>query len=177
MSMYVGGTLHRLISDNLFNMVHDSLGDLGWFGANRKHRPIHLIPESVDDRETVELNTVAISDEDVDDEDIELGSLLAEYRFTYYIDVYAESKAIGQHLAGDIRDLLKGRFGSIGRDSPTLTVWDLTQASPHQELFVAQIENVMQERGRAFLKPYQKYWFSVGLDVVYAYESDLFNYL
>ena len=173
--MYVGGTLHRLISDNLFNVIKDSLDDLGWFNPNRKHKPVHLIPESVDDRDTIELNTIAISDESVDEDEMELGSTLAEHRYQYFVDIYAESKAVGQHLAGDIRDVLKGRFGSIGRIEPVLEVIDLTQATPGVQ-FIADLENIAQDRARVFNKPYQKYWYVVSFEVVYEYQSDLFDY-
>ena len=63
--MYSGGKLYRLIGDNFYNMVHDSLEDLGWFNPARKHLPVHLIPEPVDDNEVIQLNTIAISDEEI----------------------------------------------------------------------------------------------------------------
>ena len=63
--MYSGGKLYRLIGDNFYNMVHDSLEDLGWFNPARKHLPVHLIPEPVEDNEAIQLNTIAISDEEI----------------------------------------------------------------------------------------------------------------
>lgn len=175
MIMYVGGTLHRLVTDNLFNMVHDSMSDLGWFNAGRKHQSVKMVAESVENRETVDFNTVALSDEEIDGEELELGSTLEEVRFGYFWDIYAESRAVGQHIAGDIRDILKGRFGTIGRNNSTLSVLDLTQASP-SELFVAQIEDVVQDRARVYLKPYQANYYTVSCSVFYEYESDIFDY-
>ena len=46
--MYSGGKLYRLIGDNFYNMIHDSLEDLGWFNPARKHLPC-IIPEPVED--------------------------------------------------------------------------------------------------------------------------------
>ena len=59
--------------------------------------------------EAIQLNTIAISDEEITTSDVELGSVLAEHRLLFYIDIYAESKAIGRHLSGDIKDILEGQ--------------------------------------------------------------------
>ncbi len=170
--MYSGGKLYRLIGDNFYNMIHDSLEDLGWFNPARKHLPVHLIPEPVEDNEAIQLNTIAISDEEITTSDVELGSVLAEHRLLFYIDIYAESKAIGRHLSGDIKDILEGRMNSIGRGSPTVTVMDLSLATP-TELLVCQIESVAVERGRAYLKKHQQFWYSVMCELVFSFQSDL----
>lgn len=170
--MYAGGKLYRLIGDNFYNMIHMSLTDLGWFNPVRKHLPVHLIPEPVDDNETIQLNTISISDEEITTTDIELGSVLAEHRLLYYIDVYAESKALGRHISGDLKDILEGRLNSIHRGSPSFSVMDLSLATP-TEMFVCQIENVAVERGRAYLKPHQKFWYSLMCELVFSFQSDL----
>ena len=79
--MYSGGKLYRLIGDNFYNMIHDSLEDLGWFNPARKHLPVYLVPEPVDDNEVIQLNTIAVSDEEITTSDVELGSVLAEHRY------------------------------------------------------------------------------------------------
>lgn len=91
-----------------------------------------------------------------------------------YIDVYAESRAIGIDLAGDIKDLLEGRMSAINRDSPSFKVYDLSvQSATPIELFTVQIDEVELRREREFSNEYKKYWYSVGCVLTHAYQSDL----
>lgn len=161
-----GGLRDRLIIDNVANMIRDSLTEIGWIGdSTRKHKPVSVIvqPETTD----VELlpNIIAVSDEDLLITEWELGSNFSEQRWSYVIDVYAESQAVGRHLAGDVRAVLEGRMESIGRSAPTVDIYDLTQATP-TVIFSCQVEGVNSGRSRAYTKPYEKFWFMIFFDVV-----------
>jgi hypothetical protein len=173
--MYVGGKLHRLIGDNFYNMIKDSLGDLGWFDEGRGHESVTMVPEPIGSDENVKPNLIAVSDEDISQSEMELGSNLTEHRFLYYIDVYAESTAVGKNLSGDIKDILEGRFNSIGRDSNRLEVLDLSQSIP-SHLFYADIEEVTVDRSRFSNRPFEKYWWVIYCDVVFSYSNEYSNY-
>lgn len=172
---HVGGLLFRLVADNFFLMVKDSLTDLGWFDSNRNHKPVVLRTTPVENDEAVVPNVVAFSEEDVEEIPSEMGSNLTEHRILYFIDVYAESRSIAIHLAGDIKDILEGRFYAIGRTNPNFLVRDLQQATP-TPMFTAELENVVLERSRITEKPYEKFWWVVSCELVFTYSSDLDEY-
>jgi hypothetical protein len=74
-------------------------------------------------------------------------------------------------LSGDIRDLLRGKFPSHGYSQPSLNVYDYTQASPPW-LFFCDIENVTRMRAQNFSHHWQRYLYSVKLEVVDFYRDD-----
>ena len=166
-----GGTLYRLLNDSFHLMLEQSLSDLGWFDSNRRHRPVTLLPEPVEDDVHVEPNLVTVSVDEVSPKYVELGSTFAEHRVRAYVDIYGESKALALSLMGDIKDIVDGRIVSIGREFPTFSVLDLRAATP-SELFVCGIENVSASRERFYSKPFEKYWWFVECDLVFAYHSD-----
>ena len=100
-----------------------------------------------------------------------MGSNLAEFRLPYFIDVYAQSSAVGQHLATDIRDILQGRFPSIGRNAPVFTVMNYAQATP-TELFTCEIDDVEVNRAHNFTKEHEKYWYAIYCEIVDAYGDE-----
>ena len=170
---YVGGLRARLIKDNFSNLVEDNLTSLGWFDSNRQHLPVQFITRHIEEDEEIQPNIVSVVEEDVISRPEELGSNFSSHTWTYFVDIYAENHSLGLHLATDVRDILEGRFNSIGRDRDTFVVYDLSQATP-SELFVCEIEGVQMDRVRGFNKPYQKYWWTVGCAVLdeYADEDD-----
>ena len=52
--------------------LEQSLSDLGWFDPNRRHRPVTLLPEPVEDDVHVEPNLVAVSVDEISPEYVEL---------------------------------------------------------------------------------------------------------
>ena len=125
-----GGTLYRLLNDSFHLMLEQSLSDLGWFDPNRRHRPVTLLPEPVEDDVHVEPNLVTVSVDEISPKYVELGSTFAEHRVRTYVDIYGESKALALSLMGDIKDIVDGRIVSIGREFPTFSVLDLRAATP-----------------------------------------------
>lgn len=173
--MYVGGILYRLISDNMYNMVEESLSALHWFDDNRGHLPITLYSEPIDEGSVVELNAVSFTIDDIVSEEVEMGSNLTEHRFSYYIDVYGEGKSLAMHLAADIKDILQGRFSSIGRTTATFDVLDLTQEGK-PILFFCEISDVQFDRNRISNSPSEKYWWTISCDIVYTYGDENSDY-
>lgn len=171
MTTPVGGLRARLIKESMYRMVDTALEDLGWYADDSWFSPINLIPEQIDDQTEIVPNVVAISDDDDDNIELEMGSNLTEFRWTYWIDVYGENNAVALHIGRDIRDFLQGRMPSIGRGSPSLTVLDYTLATP-TELFTCELENISLNRAHDFPKEYQKYWYSIYVELVDSYGDE-----
>lgn len=177
MPIYVGGTRTRLISDSFYQMIRQSLMALDWFNPARQHEPVELVRGEVSWDEPTAINTLAISDVDITDTEIELGSNLTEDRWSVYVDFYAENDSLGTHMAGDIRDILRGKMPSIGRDRPICSVYDYTQVlDPDVDvapfLFNVDIENVMLDRAHNASRPWMQHWFSVRTDLVDEYGDE-----
>jgi len=172
MANYVGGLRLRLIKESYFNMVKDALEDLGWFEEGRNHLPISVVPEQVDNSVEIKANIVGISTEDLDEEEAEIGSNLTKNSWEVYADILAEDEAIGIHLSGDIRDILSGKFASIGRTRPNLEVKDLTPNND-ETIFTCSLENIQLNRVRDWdTGSYNKYWWVVACIVVDHYYDD-----
>lgn len=180
MSTYVGGARQRLIDDSLYHLIRDHLATLGWFNTTiydlptpgtRQHHPVTFVTEPIKHEEPIQLNTIALTDGNTDDHEAELGSNLGEERSIMYVDVFAENKAIGKSIAYDIRDILAGRFASLGLTSPTLHAYDYHMATP-SVIFTCDIENIKVDRAQDFPHPWLQNWYAVRCEIVDYYESD-----
>ena len=149
-------------------MIRAALTDLGWFDTGRAHLPVLFVAETVDPMTEVTLNTLALADEDISDFELEMGSLLSEHRWTFWVDFYAENKSIGIELIGDVRAILEGRLSSIDRGRPIFQVYDYDQATP-TVIFTCEIEDVSVDRARDFPNPWQKNWYSCVFEIVDSY--------
>lgn len=172
-NIYVGGLRARLIRDSLYQMIKDGLTNLEWFDPGRHHAPINWRESEVSTTEEIPLNTLALSDGDTLTQDWEMGSDMSEHSWDFFIDFYAEDSAVGIHLIRDVKDLLEGRFPSIGRVAPVFTVHDYSQANT-PALFTCEIENVDVDKAHTFTKPWQKHWYAIALTVLdyYGNEND-----
>ena len=160
----VGGLRARLIRESLFQHIETALGDLGW-------TTIEFLASPKPNDEAIELNTLVLSDEDLIEDQAEMGSLLAEHRWTFYVDFYAADEAIGLHVIRDVKDIVGGRIPSIGVQRPNFPVYDFTQATPPVE-FYCDIEDVVVDRAHDFPKPWQKYWYACRFTVVDHYADE-----
>lgn len=167
----VGGLRARLTYDSTYNAISDALTALGWFAGGRQHLPINFVTEPVEDGTEVPLNTLALVAEDMRDEEIELGSLLAEHSRRFFVDFYAENQSVGEHLIFDVRDLLQGRMSSISRGAPTITIMDYTLATP-VSISTAEVEFVTVDRAHGFTTAWQKHWYSCAFTLVDSYTDE-----
>lgn len=167
----VGGLRDRLLLDNVYWLLYDSLDALGWFDTGRAHLPVTVIVDQVDDNTELMPNIVAITMEDMEPDDLEMGSNFREYEWEGYIDVYAEDTPIGKHLAGDIRAILEGKLPSIGRVGERVPIVDYSLATP-VEVFSVEIADVAQGRQRMYTKPFQRYWWTIGFFLTDAYGDE-----
>lgn len=170
---YAGGIRMRLISDSFYAMIRQALIDRHWFDAGRQHQPLELARGEVSWDNPIALNTLAVSDVDIADAEIEMGSNLTEDTWTMYVDFYAESDSLGIDVAGDVRDILRGKLPSIGRGQPMLAVYDWTlDPVPLEPIFYCDIQNVVLDRAHNASRPQQYHWFSIRCDLIDEYADE-----
>lgn len=176
MAIPVGGTRARLVRDNLQSYVIDGLTALGWFDPARRHAPLQVITapdEAASDTGAltpVPLNAIAVSLPDVADDEMELGSRLTEDRWTGLVDFYAENDTVGVDVAHTVRDLLRGKYVTIGPpwDRGVCPLTDLS-VQPPVDFGYLEIENVAVDRATGFNQPWRRFWWSVSFDVLDRY--------
>lgn len=170
----VGGMRQRAIFDSVYNEMNRALAALGWFDPGRQHLPLTFLADSLNPDEEVPFNTMALVGEDtLPGSPLELGSNYEEHRTTYYVDLFAESKPLGEHVIYDVRDILEGRMPSIQRSSPTIDLYDYSQATP--PLFgSAEVEFVTVDRSHRYAFAWQKYWYSCSFSLLDEYGDENF---
>lgn len=168
----VGGLRARLIYDSFWHMLDDALSALGWYAMGTQHDPVALAPEPVDFNKDIPLNTVALAELTSRSEGAEMGSNLEDDTTTFYVDFFAEDDAMGKHLIGDVRDILRGKIHAIGRSAPMLVVRDWRQPDPKPVLFTCEFQDVVPDRAHNWPHPWQQHWFTCRVDLVDTYGSD-----
>lgn len=172
MSQVVGGLRAQYIRESIYRMLHQSLTDLGWFDAGRKHKPLSFPGVTETNDNEIPINRIALNDEDMYDNDLEMGSNGVVVEWTYWVDFYAQNDSLGKHVIYDIKDILGGRMSSIGRDYPNVQVYDFKMATP-VPIFKVGIEDIVVDRGaRSIGKPYQKHWYACRFTVTDAYHDE-----
>lgn len=171
MATITGGLRLRLIRESLFAMIEDALDQLDWFDGTRPHLPVTFLSKNLNHDVQIDPNTGALTDENMASDEVELGSLMAEHRWIFYVDFFAESDALGLHFIGDVKGILEGRMNSIGRDDPSFTVYDYRQATP-PSIATCQIEDVTTDRAHGFLKPWLEHWYAAQFTVLDYYADE-----
>jgi hypothetical protein len=174
MSTYVGGKRLACIQDSFYRMVSDSMGDLGWLTSNPGTRQdVTILAEQINSGTEIRPNKIGISSEDMTGANWEMGSNLSEDRWDIFIDIFAENEFVGVALAGDIRDILRGKIGEIDRLHANFPVYDYEDDSI---MFYCQLENIEINRIRDWDRPYNKYWWVVACQIVdYYYDDNIEN--
>jgi hypothetical protein len=167
-----GGLRERLIGESVHQYLRACLTELGWLTSDRTRRDVHYLGRPAADGENIELNTLAVFSERVRDTELEMGSGLTENAWQWYADIYAGDEALGVHLSGDVRDILRGKMPSVGAGRPVIPVLDFTMATP-VPIFSVQIENVTRDRAPSFTHAWQQFWFMVPFDVVDDYDTEV----
>ncbi len=172
MPIIVGGTRVRAVFDSVYNEVNTALAALGWFDSGRQHSDIVFRTEPYADKEEVPLNTlILVSGDSRVNQSVELGSDYSEHRRDFFLDFYAESQSLGEHVTFDIRDLLEGRMPSISRSEPEIDLYDYSQATP-TFIRALEVEFVDVDRAHNFAFPWQKHWYSVSFTTVDCYGNE-----
>ena len=157
-----GGLRDRMVFECFANMLKSSMATLGWFEPGRSHAPLFWRTSIVAESEELPLNTLTVASTDVRSADMEIGSGLSQDTFVIIIDFYAQNDALGRHVTGDIRDILRGKLVT---DHPGFVVYDLRDDPPTPFSF-AEIEGVLVDRAEGFDAPFRRHWFSVLCELV-----------
>jgi hypothetical protein len=173
-----GGLRTRLVVDSTRVVVIASLSALGWFDETvhddppglRRHMPLRYVPKPLKWDETVEPNAIAISADDTHSLRRGLGGEV-EDNMRVYVDLFVESDELGWHLAQDVRDILIGKMPEIGRDSPSIEVYDLRLATPAAFTQV-DVERPLIDRAESESREWRNRWFMVRFDLVDEYYDE-----
>jgi hypothetical protein len=177
MSVYIGGLRERIIRDNLRNMIEESLNELGWFDDGRNHKPVDIKSAPYDNDVEIVPNAVGIAFEESFNEELEMGSNLTETSHDAYIDIYAESDAVGMQLSGDIYDIVRGKFSSLAlsgisaQPNGRMKIKDPTQAG-NPVIFYVGLEEIHMHRNRKWRDQFNKFWWTIAVTIIDTYMDD-----
>lgn len=144
------------------------LRDLGWFDTGRSHKPLRFLAEPLEWDEPITANSMVISTKRRSTEFVEVGSGLSTDTVTMAIDLYTDTDTMANHLANDIRDLLRGRLG-IGPVNQSIPILNLGMATP-VAIGNAQIGAVSVVRIAPIAnRPHLLHWQTVFVDLTDSY--------
>lgn len=168
---YVGGRRQRLIKDNMKRQIEAGLDALGWFDTNRPHLPVSISADQFEPNEEIKPNAIVVVIEDFAAEALGIGQddSLEENRINAFVEIFAEDNSVGQHLAGDVYDLMRGKFTQID-DLKGVDVLDLGVDDSH--LFYCWYEDIEIMRNRSWDLPFNKFWWTIAVDVIDTYRDD-----
>jgi hypothetical protein len=167
-STITGGIRLRLLRDSALHAVTDGLAEQGWFQPNRRHRPVTVTSGALDWDEPVQSNLVTVSIDAVSTEQVEVGSTLTNDTIRLVTDLFVENDTVGVELANDIRDIYRGRIGTVMARA-ALPIWDYRLATP-VTIAYATFDQVRIVRSVATAQQlWQRFWFTVIADVSDAY--------
>jgi len=179
-TLFAGGLRDRLIYDSLWYCFNASLGGLGWFDATiydtpvgtRQNRPVTLQAQQIDWTEEISPNTIAFAPDNETDQDWELGTSLSQQTWRFYCTIIAESEPISVQLAGDVRDILRGRLSTIERDGgPYVNLYNWSAATPYRIGYL-EIQNVSILRMPLYSEKWQRYMREVTWEALDWYSDD-----
>ncbi len=124
----IGGLRARLLQDSLRDHVRQCLDQLGWLAPNRYHQPIILAEQPNHWSVPVVPNTIAVDFAGSGVSEWEVGSDLTSDLHTAFVEIFAEDDSLGTHLAGDLRDWLRGRLAATPM-GVTFPIYDFQQGA------------------------------------------------
>jgi hypothetical protein len=179
---FSGGQRDLFIYYSLWNCINDSLAALGWYDSTiydtppgtRVHHDVSLLKEQdVNWNEELVPNTIAFAPETYSDQTWELGSDFRENRWPFYCLILAESTDISMWLAGDIRDILRGKMSTIQRvGGPIVNIYNWSAATPYRVGYL-EIEHATMLRPPTYSQKWQRYMCEVRWEALDYYDSDL----
>lgn len=132
--------------------IESHLQSLGWFDTGRQHEPLKILDEYPDDKDEVDVNSMAFSMGDSSSVPTELGSQAETVLIPIFVDFFAENDGLGRHVIGDIYQHVQ--------TTKTFDVYDYDQATPTVDFMVAVREEVTEIRkAERAVNPWQRHWY------------------
>jgi hypothetical protein len=174
--MIRGGLRSRLILDSVRFAVITTLEHRGWFEPTvydnppgvRRHQPFRYIARPVDWSDDIRPNAIAISSEDISDDDLGFGGEVEDI-LELYIDLFAQDDSLGWQVAYDIRDSVLGKFD--GAAGPQIDVYDFRQATP-APFTTVDVDLIEVDRSQGEARQWQRHWFMLHLVVLDDYDDE-----
>lgn len=175
--MIRGGLRTRFILDSVRFAIVSTLQQRGWFDATihdeppgtRRHQPFRYIPRPLEWVENIRPNAIAITSDDVADDDLGFGGELEDI-IEIYVDVFAQDDTLGWQVAYDIRDSLLGKYD--GAAGPQIDVYDFRQATPAPFVTV-DVDLLEVDRSQGETRAWQRHWFMLHVIVLDAYGDEV----
>lgn len=160
-----GGIRKRLISESVRVEILAGLDRMGWFDAPRQHEPLSFAAKPNDWDEHVSPNTFSITMEDTYEEPAEFGDVAVDDTITFFFDFYADSDALGRHVAWDVHSIVMGLAANAGRTGPVFDVYNLLLPTP--AVFTQlDVEHCVVDQVDGDRKPWQAHWWFVRFDLL-----------
>lgn len=159
MATLEGGLRDRMMLQSVVNDIVADLTARDWFNNTGKdYSPFVVVDEFPDDKDEVELNTIAFSMGDTQSTALELGSKSEILYTSLFVDFFAEGDGLGRHVVGDVAT----HVNDVGQ----FTVYDYRQVIPTAE-FVVNVSDGSLERTKPVraVNAWQKHWHSVAFVV------------
>lgn len=158
MAALTGGLRDRMLLQSVMTDIVADLTARGWFGVGREHKAFTVVDEYPDDKDEVELNTIAFSLGDSNSTATELGSKAETIRVPLFVDMFAENDGLGRHVVGDIHEFVakQGQFD----------VLDYRDPSPPVEFTVQLVDGTIERsKPTRAVNSWQKHWHMVAFVV------------
>lgn len=160
-----GGLRRRLLSESVRVTILASLDRMGWFDAGRQHDPLNFAAKPNDWDEQVVPNTFSITLEDTHEDPSELGDVAVDDTITFFFDFYADSDALGRHVAWDVHAIVMGLATAAGRNAPVFDVYNLLAPTP--SIFTqVDVEHCVVDQVDGDRRPWQAHWWFVRFDLL-----------
>lgn len=163
-----GGRRDRAVFESFANHVRDGLVACGWIdGSGRPQFTFRTKP--VPEIDSVPPNTVVVSVDAIDSYDAELGSNMSVNEHSAWVDVYTDTEyehgqALAREIIGDLRDMLRGQYYSLGYDEPVMTLWDYSQ-NPAVKAGYCLLEDIQTIQDNS-LKLSKRNWVALAVKIV-----------
>jgi hypothetical protein len=176
--MIRGGLRTRLVVDSVRFAIISTMDQLGWFDPTvydtppgvRRHRSFRYIRRPVDWGENIEPNAIAISSQDIGDNDLAFGGDVQD-RHEIYADVFAQDDSVGWQVSYDIRDSLLGKNPELGTLGPQIDVYDFRQATP-APFTTVDVDLIRVDHSQGETREWQQHWFMLRILVEDDYNDE-----
>lgn len=151
MAQLDGGLRDRMLLESVMKDIVADLTARGWFNVNSNYAPFTIVDEYPDDKDEVDLNTIAFSLGDSRTNATELGSKAETIYVPIFVDMFAESDGLGRHVVGDIHEFVQkqGQFD----------VRDYRDPVPPTEYVVQLVEgSIERSKPTRAVNSWQKHW-------------------